>query len=89
MSFEEVMAVVSPLLVANDALAAIGAELSLKTSGSGTDPGIESALGAVSGAAGLDLDSLAPPQQAMVLNLIRLFFAQADDLLLEPARSPG
>ena len=89
MSFEEVMGTVQQMLTATDAVAAIGAELSLKTSGSGTDPAIESALGAVSAAAGLDLDTLAPPQQAMVLNLIRLFFAQADDLLREPDRSAG
>ena len=89
MSFEEVMGTVQPMFTAIQALAAIGAELSLKTSDSRTDPDIERALGAVSAAAGLDLDTLAPPQQAMVLNLIRLFFAQADDLLREPDRSPG
>jgi SAM-dependent methyltransferase len=90
MSFEEIMGTVQHLSTATDALAAIGAELSITTSGEAVDPGIESALGAVRTAAGVpDLGSLAPPQQAMVLNLIRLFFAQANDLLAEPARAPG
>src|SRR5437773_4171129 len=90
MSFEEVMAVVSPLLVANDALAAIGAELSLKCSGADADPAFVSALGSVSAAAGLpELDALAPPQQAMALNIIRLYFAQANELLNDPGRPPG
>jgi predicted O-methyltransferase YrrM len=90
MSFEAVMARIQPMLVATDALAAIGAELTLQTSGEAGDPGIESALAAVSTAAGLPgLESLEAPHQAMVLNLIRLFFAQANDLLREPARPPG
>jgi precorrin-6B methylase 2 len=90
MSFEQVMGTVQGMLAGTDALAAIGAELSLKTSGQDADPAIESALGAVWAAAGLpELDSLAPPQQAMVLGLIRLYFAQADDLLSDPARPPG
>ena len=92
MSFEEVMAALSPLLAANDALAAIGAELSLKSSGSGADadPAFVSALGSVSAAAGLpDLDALAPPQQAMALNIVRLYFAMANELLNDPGRPPG
>ena len=90
MSFEEVMGTVQRLSTATDALAAIGAELSLSTSGEAVDPAVGSALAAVRTAAGVsELDSLAPPQQAMVLNLIRLFFAQASDLLAEPARAPG
>ncbi len=90
MSFEEVMATVQPMLVALDTLAAIGADLSVKTSGADADPGIVSTLAAVSAAAGVpDLDALAPEQQAMVLNIIRLFFAQSQDLLNEPARAPG
>ncbi len=90
MSFEEVMAVVSPLLAANDALAAIGAELSLKSSGEEADAVFVSALRSVSAAAGLpDLDGLAPQQQAMALNIIRLYFAQANELLNDPGRPPG
>jgi SAM-dependent methyltransferase len=90
MSFEEVMAAMSPLLVANEALAAIGAELSLKSSGVDADPAFVSALGSVSAAAGLpDLGALAPPQQAMALNIVRLYFAQANELLNDPGRPPG
>jgi precorrin-6B methylase 2 len=90
MSFEQVMGTVQGMLSATDALAAIGAELSLKVSGESTDAEIESALAAVWTAAGLpDLSTLAPPQQAMVLGLIRLYFAQATDLLSEPGRAPG
>src|SRR5207247_1463222 len=70
--------------------AALGAELSLKTTGTHADPSVESALVRVTAAAGLaDLDELAPPQQAMVLALIRMFFAQAADLLAEPDRATG
>jgi protein-L-isoaspartate O-methyltransferase len=89
MSFEEVMAAVSPLLAATDALAAIGAELSLKSSGAG-DPAFVSALDSVSAAAGLpDLDALAPQQQAMALNIVRLYFAMANELLNDPGRPAG
>jgi SAM-dependent methyltransferase len=90
MSFEQVMGSVQGMSTAIDALAAIGAELSLKTSGAHTDPSIESALARVIAAAGVpDLEELAPPQQAMVLALIRMFFAQAADLLARPDRPPG
>ena len=90
MSFEEVMGAVSRLMVATDAFAAIGADLTLRTSGDIADPEIVSALRGVSEAAGLgDLNSLAPPQLAMVLSLIRLYFAQANDLMSDPARAPG
>ena len=89
MSFEEVMAAISPLLAATDALAAVGAELSLKSTGAG-DPAFVSALDSVSAAAGLpDLDALAPPQQAMASNIIRLYFAMANELLNDPGRPPG
>ena len=90
MSFEQVMGTVQGMSAAVDTLAAIGAELSLKTSGTQADPSIESALARVLEAAGVpDLDELAPPQQAMALALIRTFFAQAADLLAEPTRTPG
>jgi SAM-dependent methyltransferase len=90
MSFEQVMGTVQGMSTAMDTLAAIGAELSLKTAGAHADPSIESALDRLIGAAGVpDLDELAPPQQAMVLALIRMFFGQAADLLAEPERGPG
>jgi len=90
MSFEQLMGTVSGMSTAIDALSAIGAELSLKTSGATADPSIESALARVWEAAGLpDLDSIPPPQQAMALALIRMLFAQAADLLAQPERPPG
>ncbi len=90
MSFEQLMGAVQGMSTALDTLAAAGAELSLKTSGTSTDPAIEAALARVTAAAGLpDLDTLAPEQQMMALGLIRTFFAQAADLLAEPGRAPG
>src|SRR5262245_38994039 len=90
MSFEQLMGSVSQMATAVDTLAAIGAELQLKASGADADPSVESALAAVSTAAGLaDLDALPPEQQKMALSLIRLFFAQAADLLNHPERAPG
>ena len=90
MSFEQLMGTVQGMSTAMEALAAIGAELSLKTTGTATDPTIESALARVSAAAGVsDLDSIPAPQQEMALALIRMFFAQAADLLAEPGRAPG
>jgi len=84
------MGTVQGMSTAMDTLAAIGAELSLKTAGARADPSIESALARLIEAAGVpDLDELAPPQQAMVLALIRMFFGQAADLLAEPDRATG
>jgi SAM-dependent methyltransferase len=84
------MGAVQRLLGATEALAAIGAELHLKTSGQDADPDIEAALTRVWQAAGLpDIESLAPPQQAMLVGIIRLALAQAADLVAEPARPPG
>src|SRR5262245_24008194 len=90
MSFEQVMGTIQGMLTATDALAAIAARLSLGTSASEVDPDVGASLEAVWAAAGLpDLESLEPPEQAMVLSMIRLYFAQADDLLREPGRAPG
>jgi precorrin-6B methylase 2 len=90
MSFEQVMGTVQGMLNATDALAAIGARLSLGTGASQVDPDVGASLEAVWAAAGLpDLEALEPQHQAMVLSMIRLYFAQADDLLHEPGRAPG
>src|SRR5260221_2173856 len=90
MSFEEVMAAVQRLSVATDAFAAVGAELKLRSWGEPGDPAFVSALRTVREAAGIpDLDSLAPPQQAMVLGIVQLYLAQADELVSDPARPPG
>ena len=90
MSFEELMGTVQGMSTALAALAAIGAELSLKSTGTCADPRVESALARVTTAAGVqDLDSIPPPQQAIALALIRLLFAQAADVLAAPERAPG
>ena len=89
MAFEDTMGALMQMLTTTEAVAAIGAELSLRSSGTSADPSIEAGLGAVSAAAGLDLGSLEPQQQAMLLGVIRLFFAQAADLLHDPSRAPG
>lgn len=90
MSFEDVMGALDRWEVATSALAAVGAELTLKQSDAAAPPEIVTALRAVSEAAGLgDLDDLAPQQQAVVVSLVRLYLRQAADLLDEPAREPG
>ena len=90
MSIDELMGVVSRLGTATDALAAIGAQLSLAEAGPAADPRVASALAGVSTAAGLsDVDDLAPPQRTMALGVIRMFLHQAADLLGDPARPPG
>jgi SAM-dependent methyltransferase len=90
MAFEDVMGVVGRWLVATEALAALGAELTLMQSAEPAPPEIVAALRAVSVAAGLgDLDELAPQQQAMVALQVRLYLRQAVDLLDHPAREAG
>jgi len=81
------MGVVGRWMVATEALAALGAELTLKQSAEEAPPEIAAALRAVSLAAGVgDLDELAPQQQAMVAALVRVYLRQATDLLDHPAR---
>jgi SAM-dependent methyltransferase len=89
MAFEDVMGAVARMTVAMEAIAAIGADLTIRTGGAEANPEITTSLGAVTAAAGVDLQSLAPPQQQMIANIIRLNFAQAADLLREPGRAPG
>ena len=90
MSFEDVMGAVSRWNVGIEALAALGAELTLRQSGDAAPPEIVSALHAVSATAGLgDLDELTPQQQALVVSVVRLYLRQATDLLDEPARPPS
>jgi hypothetical protein len=89
MAFADVMGNVQRMTAGMDALAAIGARLSLGPDGDSADPAYIAALDAVSTAAGVDLGSLEPPQRAMVLGLIRLSFRQADDQLNDPDRPLG
>jgi hypothetical protein len=90
MSFEDVMGNVSRWSVGLDALAALGAELTLQQSGEPAPPEIVAGLRAVSEAAGLgSLDELAPQQKMVVASMVRLFLRQATDLLENPGRAPG
>lgn len=90
MSFEDVMTVLSRWLTATEALAAAGAELTLKQAPEPGHPAVLDALQSVSAAAGLSgLDELTGPQRQMVTGMIRLALHQACDLLDEPGRPPG
>jgi SAM-dependent methyltransferase len=90
MPFEDIMTAVGRWLTATEALAAVGAELSLAGSTEQADPDITRALRAVGEAAGLsDPAELAPPQRDMVASMIRMCLRQSLDLVDDPARSPG
>src|SRR5258708_5481882 len=89
MPFEEAMGKVMQWATATEALAAIGAELAAQQPGAEAPPEIVAALRAVSTAAGVDLSEGAPPQQAMLLALIRMYLHQAVDVLDHPNRAPG
>ena len=89
MSFEDVMGTVMQWQVAGEALAALGAELTLQQSGADAPTEIVDALRAVSVAAGLETDDLAPQQRAIVIGLIHTLLHQSTDLLAEPARAAG
>jgi SAM-dependent methyltransferase len=90
MSFEDVMATMMRFATAAEALAAVGAELALAQSGESAPPEIVGALRAVSTAADVgDLGEIPPPQQAIMLSVIRMYLRQSADLLEEPSRAPG
>ncbi len=90
MPFHDVMTVVSRWLTATEALAAVGAELTLMQAPEPGHPDVVSALAAVSAAAGLaDLHELTGPQRQMVTGLVRMGLHQASDLLDDPGRPPG
>src|SRR5690349_3729721 len=90
MPFENVMITVSRWLVAAEALAAVGAELTLLQAPEPGHPQVTGALQAVSAAAGLpDLGELPAPQREILLGLIRMGLHQAADLLDRPGRPPG
>lgn len=90
MSFEDVMGSVMRWITATEALAALGAELSLAQAGETAPPEIATALQGVLTAAGLDdLTDLAPPQRAMVLGVIKTYLRQSLDVVDAPGRAPG
>ncbi len=72
------------------ALAAVGAEMTLRHTGQPGDPRLRPLVQAVAGAVhpGL-LDGLDPAQEAAALGLLRSFFLDAASLLDNPAARPG
>jgi predicted O-methyltransferase YrrM len=89
MSFEDVMKTVMQWQVAAEALAALGAELSLQQSATAAPGEIVDALRGVSVAAGVDVDDLNPQQRATVIALIHTLYHQGAELLEQPAREAG
>ncbi len=88
-SIQEVMAAVSRLQAATDALAAVGARAEV-TGPDGIPTEISGAVDDVLSAAGVpDLSELPPPQRAIVAAFVRSAFGQAADLLAEPTRRAG
>jgi hypothetical protein len=89
MGFEDVMGAVTRWTTATEALAALGAQLSLQQSGRGS-PEIVAALHTVSEAAGLgDLTELDPQPRAMFIAMARLYLRQSVDLLEHADAAPG
>jgi SAM-dependent methyltransferase len=89
-SFEDVMSTLSRWLVATEALAAVGAQLTLLQSPEAGHPDVVGALRTISAAAGLDdLDGMDPEQRGMLIALIRLALHEAIDLMDEPGREPS
>jgi SAM-dependent methyltransferase len=90
MAFDDVMGQIMQWTTATEALAALGAELAAQQPGAEVPPEIRTALQDVTAAAGLTgLAELPPPQQQMVVGIIRLYLHQANDLLEHPDRAPG
>jgi protein-L-isoaspartate O-methyltransferase len=90
MPFEDVMSTLLHWLVATEALAAVGAELTLLRSAEAPHDDVIGAMRRVSAAAGLpDLDELSAPQRDTVIGLIRMTLRQAIDLVDQPEREPG
>jgi precorrin-6B methylase 2 len=90
MPFEEVMTTVSRWAVATEALAAVGAELTLTRVPGQADPEMLEALRSVSDTAGLrDLTELPAPQREIAIGFIRLCLHQAADFIDNPGRARG
>jgi SAM-dependent methyltransferase len=90
MAFEDVMGKVMQWATATDVLAAVGTTVALRQQGQTAPPEVAGALDAVLAAAGLaELAELPPPQQAVVLGMIRMTIGHAVELLDNPDRAPG
>jgi len=89
-TLEEVMGTMMQWATATEALAALGAELTLLQADGDAPPEIVDALRAVTSAAGLpDLSELPAPQRAAMLGMVRLFVHSAVDLVDDAGRAPG
>jgi 2-polyprenyl-3-methyl-5-hydroxy-6-metoxy-1,4-benzoquinol methylase len=89
MAFDDVMRAVMRWTTATEALAAVGAQLSLLQSGDGS-PEVLAALRAVSETAGLgDLAALDPQQRNTIAAIAGLYLRQSIDLLDHAAAAPG
>jgi len=90
MTFEELMPKIMQWSTAAEALAALGAHLTLAQSGTEAPPEVAEALRRVLDAAGLaDVDQMPPPQQAMVASFAKLYVHQASELVEAPGRATG
>jgi SAM-dependent methyltransferase len=90
MAFDQVIGAATRWQVQVEALAALGAALTLELSDTKAPDELADALHGVVAAAGLgDVRELPPPQQAMVLSLVRSTLLQAADLIDDPARPLG
>ena len=90
MTFEELLPKIMQWSTAAEALAALGAHLTLTQSGTAAPPEVADALRKVLDAAGLTgVDQLPPPQQAMVASIAKLYVHQASELVEAPGRASG
>src|SRR5262245_41599156 len=90
MSFETAMAACQRLSASMEALAAVGAGLRLRNTGSDVDRRVRDLLHDVTQSVEPGLfDGLNARQQEIILSFIQAFFRQAADLLENPARPPG
>jgi SAM-dependent methyltransferase len=90
MAFEEVLGKVSQWATGAEALATVGAVVSLRQQGVTPPPEIAAAFDAVLEAAGLtEITELPPPQQAVLSGMISMYVGQINELLANPGRAPG
>ena len=90
MTFEEIMPKLMQWSTAAEALAALGAHLTLAQSGAEAPPEVAEALRKVIDAAGLGgVDEMPPPQRAMVANFANMYVHQAYELVDAPSRATG
>jgi predicted O-methyltransferase YrrM len=90
MAFDDIITKVQGWATGTEALAVLGAKLTLQQRGESPDPRLASTIDSAITAAGLDgVDELPPPQRATLLAMTRLFAHQMLDVLDQPERAPG